>query len=377
MRAADPLAGIGRGEAGTPPRVPRDAAGGISVDRSLGRVSRGPALAGVVTLTFVLLTGCSGDQARPTATASATAASARGCLPAGDPAASVHGGFGIGQTQVTFVDHSRPTGAAPDRNLAGKPDRTIPVVVSYPIIPAADAAPAAPAIAGAASAPGRFPLVVLSHGVTSDGTVAANVIAAPLVRQGYVVATPTFPLSSGPGGTIFDLPNQPADVSFVITSLSAWSTTAGTPLAGHLQASCLAIAGHSLGAATTLAAAYLSCCRDPRVKAVVSMAGVIAAFKGTFAGNPPTPLLILHGDQDQTVPLDKSAEMFRTLRGPRYFLTLRGAGHSTMFFEQAGQTLDQSVTAFLDAYLKGDFSALHALPGDVRRSGVATYQAAS
>jgi predicted dienelactone hydrolase len=246
-----------------------------------------------------------------------------------------------------------------------------------PVTPAAGAAADAAAVAGATPATGRFPLVVLSHGVTANGTVAADAVAAPFVRHGYVVATPTFPLSSGPGGTIFDLPNQPADVSFVITSLSAWSTTAGTPLAGHLQASCLAIAGHSLGAATTLAAAYLSCCRDPRVKAVVSMAGTLAPFKGTFAGNPPTPLLILHGDRDQTVPLARSAEIFTTLRGPRYFLTLHGAGHSSIFFDQSGQMLDRSVAAFLDAYLKGDFTALHALPDDVRRSGLATYQSAN
>ena len=341
------------------------------------RQGRRPVISGGVVLGIVLLTACSGGSARPAVTTSVTAAAPRGCLPAGDPAASVRGGYGVGRTQVTFVDKSRPTDPAPDRGLAGKPDRTIPVVVSYPINRPAGGAADAPAVAGAPPATGRFPLVVLSHGVTADGTIAANVIAAPLVRQGYVVAAPTFPLSSGHGGTVFDLPNQPADVSFVITALTGWTAAAGTPLEGHVQPSCLAIAGHSLGAATTLATAYLSCCRDTRVKAVVSMAGVLAPFKGTFAGNPPIPLLILHGDQDQTLPLAKSTEIFRTLRGPRYFVTLRGAGHSTMFYDQAGQTLDRSVTAFLDAYLKGDFTALRALPDDVRRSGTATYQAAA
>ncbi|MBL7498068.1 phospholipase [Frankia sp. CNm7] len=351
--------------------------------RPLRRVSPASAVACAVALGLVLITSCSDEPARPTVAASATAAPAapaaasHGCLPADDPAASTRGGYGVGQTQVTFVDDSRPTDAVPDRGLAGRPDRAIPVVVSYPVTPAAGAAPDAPPVAGAQPAPGQFPLVVLSHGVTADGTVAANVIAAPLVRHGYVVATPTFPLSSGPGGTILDLPNQPADVSFVITSLGAWSTAKGAPLAGHLEPSCVAITGHSLGAATTLAAAYLSCCRDSRVKAVVSMAGTLAPFNGTFADNPPIPLLILHGDQDQTVPPAKSDEMFTTLRGPRYYLTLHGAGHSTMFFDQAGQTVDHAVAAFLDAYLKGDFTALRALPDDVRRSGLATYQAAS
>ncbi|WP_241835092.1 alpha/beta hydrolase family protein [Pseudofrankia asymbiotica] len=333
-----------------------------------------------VALGLGLLTSCADDNPSPpprTAATAATASSApHGCLPADDPAASVRGGYGVGQTEVTFVDHSRPTDAVPERGLAGRPDRTIPVVVSYPIAPAAGAARDAPAVAGAAPAPGRFPLVVLSHGVTANGTGVATFVAAPFVRQGYVVVSPTFPLSSGPGGTIFDLPNQPADVSFVITSMGTWSTAAGSPLAGHLQADCLAIAGHSLGAATTLAAAYLSCCRDQRVRAVVSLAGVLAPFKGTFADNPPVPLLIVHGDQDETVPLARSADIFTTLRGPRYFVTLRGAGHTTMFLNQAGQTLNQSVTAFLDAYLKGDFTALRALPDDIRRSTIATYQAA-
>ncbi|MBL7489315.1 phospholipase [Frankia sp. AgB1.9] len=343
------------------------------------RVSRRPVVGGIATLGLVLVASCSGASASgtPARPAATNSVAQQGCLPAGDPAASVRGGYGVGQTEITFVDHSRPTDAAPDRNLPGKPDRTIPVVVTYPTTAVPDAATDAPAVAGAGPAPGRFPLVVLSHGVTATGANVAAVIAAPLVRQGYVVASPTFPLSSGPGGTIFDLPNQPADVSFVITSLTTWTATSGTPLAGHVQANCLAIAGHSLGAATTLATAYLSCCRDPRVKAVVSMAGTLAAFKGTFDGNPPIPLLLLHGDQDQTVPVAKSTDIFTTLRGPRYFLTLHGANHVTIFYGAAGQALVHSEAAFLDAYLKGDFTPLHALPDEVGGSDLATYQTAT
>jgi predicted dienelactone hydrolase len=335
-----------------------------------------------LALLGVPLTSCSGGGGGTgTAPGAATTAAAqdarpRGCLPAGDPAASTTGGYGVGQATVTFIDHSRPTDAVADRHLVRRPDRTLPVVVSYPFTRPAGAAPTAPPVAGAKPAPGQFPVVVLSHGVTSDGTVTAA-LAAPFVREGFAVATPTYPLSSGPAGTILDLPNQPADVSFVITSLGTWGNQPGSPLAGHLAANCVAVAGHSLGAATTLAAAYLSCCRDSRIKAVVSMSGVLAPFRGTFAGSPPIPLLLLHGDQDKTVPLQASKDAFASLRGPRYFVTLHGADHVTIFIGDAGRALDLSTVSFLNAYLKGDFTGVHALPGDVRLSSVASIQTAT
>ncbi|MGF7236252.1 MAG: alpha/beta hydrolase family protein [Frankia sp.] len=337
----------------------------------------------LVALIAALTTGCSGGStssgragASGKAAVSSTAGAAerpaasdarRGCLPAGDPAASVAGGYGVGRITTTLVDRSRPTNADPTRHLLRKPTRTIPVTISYPTVRTGSAT----AVPGAPAAPGRFPLVVLSHGVTANGSVTAA-LSEPFVRAGYVVATPTFPLSSGPTGNISDLPNQPADVSFVITSMTTFDQRSGTPLTGHLAASCVAIAGHSLGAATTLAAAYLSCCRDARVKAVISMSGILAPFSGTFADAPPIPVLLLHGDQDLTVPIMYSQRAFATLRGPRYFVTLHGANHTSIFAPPAAAVLGHSVISFLDDYLKGDGTQLRALPSYVRRSGVAS-----
>ncbi len=335
---------------------------------------------GLIALGATLAAGCSAGSSvgtpRTSAPASRTAASGAaaarsGCLPAGDPAASVAGGYGVGRITTTFVDRSRPTNADATRHLPRKPTRTIPVTISYPTARTGSTATAAPATPDAPAAPGRFPLIVLSHGVTANGSVAAT-LSEPFVRAGYVVATPTFPLSSGPTGNIFDLPNQPADVSFVITSTTALDRQTGTPLAGHLAESCVAIAGHSLGAATTLAAAYLSCCRDARVKAVISMAGVLVPFSGTFAGAPPVPLLLLHGDRDPTVPIADSQRAFDTLPGPRYFVTLHGANHNSIFAPPAAAVLEHSIISFLDDYLKGDGTQLRALPSYVRGSGVAS-----
>lgn len=324
-----------------------------------------------------------------------------GCLKANDPGASVAGGYGVGRITVTFTDRSRPTNADATRHLARKPFRSIPVVISYPTPrtgfspgsgPASSGATPrptptptprprprpipTPAATGVPAASGSFPLVILSHGVHGDGTTMAA-LAEPFVRAGYVVATPTFPLSNGPTGNIFDLPNQPADVGFVITSVTSFAARAGTPVSGHVATGCVAIAGHSLGAATTLAAAYLSCCRDRRVRAVVSMSGVLAPFRGTFDGAPPVPLLLLHGDQDATVPVVDSRKAFDALHGPRYFVTLHGATHNSIFAPPAAAVLNHAVVSFLDDYLKGDDARLRALPSYLRGSGAASLVTAS
>ena len=101
----------------------------------------------------------------------------------------------------------------------------------------------------AAVADGTFPLVVFSHGWLASGP-AYEVRIKEWARAGYIVAAPTFPLSSGAGGMLGDYVNQPADVSFVIDELLALPDD--DPLAGHVDADAVAAAGHSLGAITTI-----------------------------------------------------------------------------------------------------------------------------
>src|SRR5262249_55675732 len=139
-------------------------------------------------------------------------------------------------------------------------------------------------IPGATPAPGRFPLIVFSHGINSDGPTYE-----PLIRQwaaaGYVVAAPTYPLShhGAPGGaTVTDFPHQPGDLSFVLTSVLARSRAPRGPLHGVIDPSEIAFVGHSLGAATTLGASVNTCCADRRVRATVSIDGLEVTFNGTF-----------------------------------------------------------------------------------------------
>jgi fermentation-respiration switch protein FrsA (DUF1100 family) len=52
----------------------------------------------------------------------------------------------------------------------------------------------------------------------------------------------------------------------------------------------------------------------------------LAKIKGVNA-----PLLVLHGDRDDTVPLDMGRELFEAANPPKRFYAVEGAGHSDMY----------------------------------------------
>ncbi len=302
-----------------------------------------------------------------------------GCLPPTEPAAATEGPYVVGERTVTFVDTSRPTAADPARGLLAHPDRTLVTTILYPAVGTASkvAARAKPPVVGAAPAAGAFPLVEFSHGVTATGPEYVPVIEA-WVRAGYVVAAPTFPLTSGAGASIADVVNQPADVSFVLTSMTALGTNPTDPLFGHLAPGCTAIAGHSLGAITTLATVYDSCCAEPRARAAISLSGwALPLDGGNYTNAPPVPLLLVHGDADQTVPYSASQQAFAELHGFRWFLTLHGAGHVSIFVKPWNQILLDGVIAFLNYQLKGDRHLEMGFPQQAQHSGVASLQRAS
>jgi len=279
--------------------------------------------------------------------------------------------YGVGRRDITVVDTSRPTAASPKRGLAAKPSRTLPVMILYPTTgPSADPAP----VKGAKVAPGRFPLVEFSHGVTANGPIYTFYIRW-LARAGYIVVAPTFPLTSGPGGwtDLADYKNQPADVSFVLTKILALDTTAGDPLRGHLEASEVAVAGHSLGAITTFGFVN-SCCVDKRVKAAIELSGVRLPFKGRdFPAGPPLPMLLIHGDADPTVPYAGSAEAFAQMKGPLAFISDKHAGHTDVVAKQpyVQFSIDTAI-GFLDLELRHDPTHWNALAAEFAKTEDAT-----
>jgi predicted dienelactone hydrolase len=270
--------------------------------------------------------------------------------------------YRVKQTTFTFVDTTRPTPA--NGTYAGAPTRTLKTVVSMPV-----------------GAKGKVPLVVFSTGIEGTATNYQG-LYRHWVQAGYAVAAPNFPLSqeNAPGGSsLVDFTSQPGDVRFVLDQVLAQSAKKKGPIAGKIDTNRIALAGKSLGAITTLNAAYTVADHEAREKAVISLTGAASDGAHMFAGIP-VPLLLVHGDADKTVPYQSSVTAFGLALPPKYLVTLFGQDHGGSFNGEGTPAADVVVkvtTDFLDAYLKGQKPALAKLAQDGAVAGVSSYQAAA
>jgi dienelactone hydrolase len=304
----------------------------------------------------------------------ALAAAALICsVPAAASAAHEHAApYAVGLRSYTFVDPNRAT--PPNGSYPGAPSRTLPTLLVYP----AEGDPAGPAVENAPPVEhGKgFPLLVFSHGFGGDSMSRFADLTERLVRQGFVVAAPTFPLSSAaaPGGpTPADDANQPGDVSFVITevlTLARDDRSLGKTIDRHD----IGAYGNSLGAATTLGVAANSCCLDPRLDAAVALWGGEFPYPGgSYFSEPTPPLLLAHGTADARLPYVLSVITYDHAPSPKAFLTLAGAPHNP-FFPPWHDPIIRSVIDFLQGFLDHDPQAIRGLANDGDVPGVASLQ---
>jgi predicted dienelactone hydrolase len=182
-----------------------------------------------------------------------------------------------------------------------------------------------------AGAPAPHPLIVFAHGYSVGVTPYIRVCQA-WARAGFVVAAPEFPLTdkavAGANLDEGDLANQPGDVSFVTTALLGANQTPGSPLAGRIDPQRIVVAGHSDGADTALAVAYLPGKADPRIgAAIVDAPDPLPVPAGAAKLVSRVPLLLIHGDHDSIAPFAGSQRVLTQLSAPGWFLILRGADH--------------------------------------------------
>ena len=337
------------------------------------------------------------------------------------------GHYAVGVRKLTLVDPNAvdvfaydPTKGSPPRH-----DRTLVVDLWYPALAVRGARPeiyrgalagengkpvafSIPGIAvrGARHAPGRHPLVVLSHGY-GNATVAMSWLTENLASKGYVVAAIRHQDSYGnPAGFPEVLLRRPLDIAFVTRSLQGMLASEGL-----VDPARTALVGYSMGGYGVLTAAGAeldpngrACAMVPgesltpyaahggreaelrvaNLKAVVAISpfgGSLGAWGATGMQGIHTALLLIAGDHDTTAEYASGARAFYdgAINARRYLLTFRGAGHALGlgpappqmkhdlwdldWFEDAVWRKDRIVainlhmiTAFLDRNLKGDES---------------------
>jgi dienelactone hydrolase len=218
------------------------------------------------------------------------------------------------------------------------------------------------------AAPGPFPLVLFSHGLTSQPRAYAALLKA-WARAGFVVAAPAYPHTSYGVADYdpVDVVNQPVDASFVITHMIALSAEEGDPLAGRINTGRVAAAGHSAGGTTTIG--MFSGNRDDRLVAGVVLAGR-QIFGAPFAG-PPAALLFVHGKLDKTVPYADGLAAFRTVPWSRAMMAVTEGGHVAIT-KDFGPVI-ATTTDFLRWSLYGDAAARSRLRADATGAGVASW----
>ncbi len=240
--------------------------------------------------------------------------------------------YSVTVVTLHLVDSSRPT-VSKGRQIS--PTRALTTLVWLP------------------QGAGRWPLVVFAHGFQVGPQPYATLLAA-WAAHGYVVAAPEFPLTDGAiaGANLDegDIGSQPGDVRFVTDFL----VSPDSPLVARIDSARVAVAGHSDGAETALAASVADLPPgEPRYRAVIVMSVQPLAGTGP-TGNPP--ILVTQGDADTINPPTYGYQTWQQARSPRYLLVLHGGGHLPPL--EAGSAwlpgIEAETEAFLDAYVAGD-----------------------
>jgi dienelactone hydrolase len=318
-------------------------------------------LVGALVLGACASSGSSASNTNSTSTAasSTTVTAPTSTVPATTTSAAPTN-LAVTRLTKTFVDRSRATDD-PDHTRSA-PTRTLVTDIYIP--------------AGS----GPYPLIVHAHGAGGDARKFTK-IAGAWARHGYVVAVPTFPLTSDTSGgktIVGDYVNQPADLHFVLDQVLQLAATANTPLTAKIDTHHIGLSGLSLGGATAYGFGFNTCCHDPRLTAVIVMSGIKLPF-----GNDPyvfdKPILIFHGTSDPVIHYETAGPVYAALPSPKYFVTLNGAGHAPQY-EDSPDPHDALVIAttldFWNLYLKADDAAKARLLTDADHPPLSSIQSA-
>jgi dienelactone hydrolase len=232
-------------------------------------------------------------------------------------------------------------------------DRPLPTTIWYP-----------------GTGAGPFPVIVFSHGLTSEPSAYAALLTR-WARAGFVVAAPAFPHThyQVEDFNALDVANQPADVSYVLTKILALNTKSGDSLEHRLDTRRVAAAGHSAGGITTIG--LFTGDRDDRLVAGIVLSGE-QVLPAPFTG-PTAAMLFVHGKLDKTVPYRNGLAAFQGVPWPKAMMSVTKGGHVTIT-KEFEPVLD-TTTDFWRWSLYGDATAKARLRADATEGGTATFTA--
>ncbi|MFD9357037.1 alpha/beta hydrolase family protein [Streptomyces sp. NPDC060031] len=273
------------------------------------------------------------------------------------------GRFAVGQETLHLVDHSRTdpwahtgprelmvTMRYPARSGTGGPVRYLTTEEARlllidreldKVIPAETlAGTKTHSRSGARPVAGRYPLIVLSPGFTVPRATLTS-LAEDLASRGYVVAAVDHAYESAAtaflGGRVLEClacaqvdgdegvravtEVRARDVSFLLDRLTgrrpAWRN------ADLIDGSRIAMAGHSIGGASSLAAMAA----DPRIRAGIDMDGGLATPLPAGVGG--RPFMLLGAQQNSPGALESWDRTWPRLDGWKRWITFTGSAHFT------------------------------------------------
>ncbi|MGM3175714.1 alpha/beta hydrolase family protein [Dickeya lacustris] len=248
---------------------------------------------------------------------------------------------------------------------------------------------------GAKVEPGRYPLIVISHG-NAGSLWSHHSLATTLARQGNIVITLSHPGDnykdqSGAGATS-TIYGRPLQISAAVTA-----ALTNPDIGQYIDADRIAFIGFSAGGETGLllaggkidASRYVSYCKhhqaeaiclakgqikndrpalspepDFRIKAWVLMAPVSAPFSPASLNTLAKPTLIFTGDKDEELSWHENAEtLAKTLPSKPQLKVIADAGHF-IFLSPCSTELRAAIPALCEDSPKVDRSAVHRMISD-------------